>query len=197
MAAGAAVLVPIKAFAVAKVRLADALEPGRRDELARQMAARVLAAAGPLPVAVVCDDDDVAAFATAHGADVVWTPGLGLNGAVAAAVDRLAAAGHDEVVVAHADLPLADRLDRLAGSPGLVTIVPDRHEDGTNVIVVPSGAGFVFGYGPGSYRRHLEEAGRLGLAVRIVRDARLAWDVDVPADLEVPAELGTLPCASG
>ena len=57
---GSVVLVPVKAFAQAKARLAVSLDPAQRAELARAMAEHVLAAARPLPVAVVCDDEDVA-----------------------------------------------------------------------------------------------------------------------------------------
>ena len=77
-----AVLVPIKAFHEAKGRLDLALSAPERAALARAMAARVLDACGPLPVAVVCDDNDVADWARHRGALVVWEPGRGLNGAV-------------------------------------------------------------------------------------------------------------------
>src|SRR3546814_5005227 len=80
------------------------------------MAARVLRAAGTLPTSVVCDDDEVAAWAQRHGAEVIWTPGLGLNGAVDAAVEQLAAGGVHQVIAAHADLPLATDLAWLARS---------------------------------------------------------------------------------
>ena len=179
-------LVPVKSFRQAKVRLAPALSERERAELARTMATRVLAAAHALPVAVVCDDDDVAEWATTNGAEVVWRPGLGLNGAVTDGVDHLMRAhGAIEVVVAHGDLPLADDLTRVTGFAG-VTLVPDRHDDGTNVLCVPTGAGFTFAYGPGSFVRHREEADRLRLPYRVLRDPRLGWDVDVPADLELP-----------
>jgi 2-phospho-L-lactate guanylyltransferase len=177
------VLVPVKSFARAKVRLAPTLEPAQRADLARRMAARVVAAAGALPVSVVCDDDEVSAWALARAAGVIWTPGLGLNGAVQAGVEHLAEAGALEVIVAHGDLPLADDLSRLAGFPGL-TLVPDRRDDGTNVLVVPTGVGFTFSYGPSSFARHRAEADRLALPYRVLRDPRLGWDVDVPADLE-------------
>ena len=55
----AAVLVPIKAFRNAKGRLAPAVSPTARADLARMMAARVLAAARPFTPFVVCDDDEV------------------------------------------------------------------------------------------------------------------------------------------
>jgi 2-phospho-L-lactate guanylyltransferase len=148
----------------------------------------VLRAAGALPVAVVCDDGAVAAWASGHGARVIWRPGRGLNGAVTDGVAALAAAGVAVAVVAHADLPHARDLTWLAapGAAGRVTLVPDRRDDGTNVIVVPTGAGFTFAYGPGSLARHRAEAERLGLPVRVEREPRLGWDVDVPDDLAAP-----------
>ncbi|MGY6499285.1 MAG: 2-phospho-L-lactate guanylyltransferase [Acidimicrobiales bacterium] len=185
-----AVLVPVKSFAEAKVRLAPALDTESRAGLARRMAAVVVAAAAPLPVAVVCDDEDVAAWARELGAEVFWRPERGLNGAVADGVDRFGRQGVDRVIVAHADLPLADSLAWVADFDG-VTLVPDRRDDGTNVVCVPARSGFVFAYGPGSFGRHLAEAERLGLATRVVRERRLGWDVDHPADLDLPPDLTT------
>jgi 2-phospho-L-lactate guanylyltransferase len=89
------------------------------------------------------------------------------------------------VVVSHADLPHAVDLGVVAAGEGVVA-VPDRHEDGTNVLAVPAGAGFEFHYGPGSFAAHSAEAARLGLALTVLRPPDLTWDVDVPADLEVP-----------
>jgi 2-phospho-L-lactate guanylyltransferase len=184
----AAVVVPVKAFAQAKGRLAPVLSPAARSELARSMAATVVGAAGPLPVVIVCDDGEVRSWAEALGVEVLWTPGVGLNGAVEAGVDHVAELGHDRAVVAHADLPLATDLTWVADFDG-VTLVPDRHGDGTNAACVPTAAGFRFAYGGGSCARHEAEAHRLGVPVRVVPDARLGWDVDGPADLELPAEL--------
>jgi 2-phospho-L-lactate/phosphoenolpyruvate guanylyltransferase len=182
----AAVLVPVKAFQRAKQRLAPARQPQERIELAQAMAATVLAAAGRLPTAVVCDDDEVRAWAEAQGAEAIWTPGLGLNGAVEAGVAHLARRGVDQVVVAHADLPLATDLSWLP-QHGVVTLVPDRRRDGTNVACIPAAVGFTFAYGAGSFAAHRVEAARLHLITRLVPDPRLGWDVDEPADLEVPA----------
>ena len=196
----AAVLVPVKAFALAKQRLADVLDPAARRSLAAAMAKTVLQAAGSLPTAVVCDDEEVRAWASDQGAEAIWTPGLGLNGAVEAGIAHLAQRGTHRVIVAHADLPLATDLAWLADTDG-VTLVPDRRSDGTNALCVPATAGFALAYGAGSFRAHRTEAARLGLVTRLVQDAALGWDVDVPADLHVPAALdppaylaGTVPC---
>ncbi|MGH9113079.1 MAG: NTP transferase domain-containing protein [Acidimicrobiales bacterium] len=182
----------MKAFTEAKVRLAGTLGPGQRADLAREMAGVVIAAAAPLPVIVVCDDDAVRDWAEHAGARVVWCPGRGLNGAVADGVQALRADGLEMAVVAHADLPLATRLDWVADFPG-VTVVPDRRLDGSNVLAVPTAAGFGFSYGTGSFARHRAEAARLGLPVRIVQDGRLGWDVDLPIDLAWPRALGDPP----
>lgn len=188
------VLVPVKAFGRAKVRLAEVLDGPSRAALAREMADRVLTAAAPLPVAVVCDDDGVAAWAESRGARVLWRPGHGLNGAVNDAVTTLAGEGLDRVMVTHADLPLATGFDELlAGEDGGAVLVPDRHEDGTNVAVVPAASGFTFAYGPGSFPRHCAEAERLGLTLTVRRPPRLTWDVDVPADLDLPPDVPTTP----
>jgi 2-phospho-L-lactate/phosphoenolpyruvate guanylyltransferase len=181
-----AVLVPVKSFAEAKARLAPALDGPARADLARRMAETVLGATGALPATVVCDDPAVRTWAESLGADVAWTPGLGLNGAIEAATRRAADAGARRVMVAHADLPLATDLAWVAAFDG-VTLVPDRRMDGTNVACVPSTIGFRFSYGPGSFGRHRAEATRLGLVTRLVADPRLGWDVDEPRDLDLPA----------
>ena len=88
-----AALVPVKAFHLAKARLAGILGAEERAALARRMATLVLRRPGPLPVAVVCDDEAVAAWATEHDATVLWRPGRGLNPAVQEAVAALGRRG--------------------------------------------------------------------------------------------------------
>ena len=185
-------LVPVKAFSAAKRRLADVLPAADRAELARRMATTVINAGRPLTVYVVCDDDEVARWAETVGTQVLWRPGHGLNGAVTDGVASLAKLGFTDVVVAHADLPLAHDLPRLV-HPGLITLVPDRHDDGTNVIALPAALGFRFAYGPGSFRHHVAEAHTHGTGVRVWREPRLGLDVDLPIDLNEPAVREVLP----
>lgn len=190
------VLIPVKGFRLAKGRLADRLDEAGRSDLARTMASQVVKAAGSLDVRIVCDNDEVADWADAVGAGVLWIDADGLNPAITAAVAALEtalgpddlAAGRDHVLIAHADLPHAETLDGLAEA-GTVTIVPDRHLDGTNVIALPLGAGFEFHYGPGSFGAHCAEALRCGLDLRVRRVAALEFDIDTPDDLDA-AELG-------
>ncbi len=176
------VLIPVKAFRQAKRRLGSTLSDPDRIRLVRSMASQVVAACTPLPVAVVCDDDEVAQWASALGATVMWEPGQGLNGAVRAGVARLARTGVEWVIVAHGDLPRAHGLGVLPPFEG-ITLVPDRRDDGTNVLRLPAASDFRFAYGPGSFRAHRAEATRLDLPVRVLRDPDLAYDVDWPADV--------------
>lgn len=182
-----AVLVPVKAFGEAKIRLASALSAAGRADLARAMATKVVESAAGLPVAVVCDDREVASWARALGALVIWEPGRGLNGAVQEGVQRLSSLGVNLVAVVAGDLPLADDLRWVMEFDG-ITLVPDRRGEGTNVIAIPSTCGFCFSYGPGSFSRHLQEARRLGVATRIVHSSPFGWDVDVPEDLAAVAD---------
>ena len=123
----AAVVVPVKAFDQAKVRLAGALSPPERADLARHMAEIVLLAAHPLPVLVVCDDEAVRAWAERSGAQVVWCPGRGLNGAVSDGVTALRARGVRRVIVGTGNAGIGQlayyqkagfRLERIERDPG-------------------------------------------------------------------------------
>lgn len=176
------VLVPIKAFGAAKRRLEHVLDDAERTALVRRMAAHVLGAAHPLPVCVACDDHDVADFAEARGALVCWTPGLGLNGAVAAGVASLADRGAAYVTVVHGDLPTASGIGALEHFDG-VTIAPDRRHTGTNLLRVPTISGFTMRFGRDSLRAHLAECERRSLETWVLDRDDLAFDVDEPEDL--------------
>ena len=177
-----AVIVPVKSFTVAKGRLASALDDSERETLARTCAERVVRAAAPAPVYVVCTSDDIAGWAAALGARVVRQVSNGLNGAVHDGWRQAQADGADHVLVAHADLPLVTTFAHVPVE-GEVTLVPDRHNDGTNVLSMPAGVDFVLHYGPGSFVAHLEEVNLRGLPHHVLHDDDLALDLDTADDL--------------
>jgi len=191
-----AVVVPIRSFAGAKSRLAPVLDADARADLARRMADRVVDAAGSLPVVVVSSAPEVTAWAAGRGLAVVADPGT-LDGAADAGRDWARARGCGRVVVAHGDLPRAVSLDAVAtdADTAVAVIVPDRRDDGTPVLSVPTASAFRFAYGPQSAARHTAEAERCGLEVRLVRDPALAFDVDVPADYAALRDLTDEPVA--
>ena len=181
----AAVVIPIRSFDAGKSRLGSTLDPARRADLLQAMAENVVAAAGPMPVAVVSNATEVRRWAATLGLTVLDDPGT-LNLAAAAGLGWAAAAGFGRVVVAHADLPLATSLAPVArdGLRPVVAAVPCHRDDGTPVLSLPTAAtGFVFAYGPGSFRRHAAAARAAGLAFRVRRDGLLGRDVDSPEDL--------------
>jgi 2-phospho-L-lactate/phosphoenolpyruvate guanylyltransferase len=177
-------LVPLKALAEAKGRLAPAVGPLQRRLLAIAMFEDVVAALqavqGLDPPVVVSPDREVWRRADAMGCRVVEEPpGAGdLNRALASAA---AVAGGGPLLVVAADLPLAsaaglERVLAAAGAP--VAVVPSADGGGTNVLAWRDPASFAPSFGPDSAARHLAVPG----AVR-VDDPELSLDVDTVEDL--------------
>lgn len=178
-------LIPVKAFHAAKARLAPSIPDADRRRLARFMAERVVLAAAPHPTFVACDDEQVAAWADDLGAQVLWSPGLGLNGAIDQGVDTIRGKGADHVVISHGDLPLAEHLGGVAHA-GQVVLVPDRRRDGTNVLARPCDVAVPASYGAGSFLVHLRAAMATGAPVGVRIDRRLAIDIDTIDDCRHP-----------
>ena len=195
----AAVLIPVKRFALAKRRLAGLLDDDQRVDLAQWLAGRVVAAAGTLPVFVACEDEAVAAWADTVGAEVLWTPGLGLNGAVESSRTTISGKGFDHLVIAHSDLPLAGRPLRRWPSAGRSASSPIAPAAAPTCCRCRSRRAIAISYGTGSFDAHLTQAlalagdQRPGLRVEVRRDPRLALDVDTPDDLAHPALRTELP----
>jgi 2-phospho-L-lactate guanylyltransferase len=173
-------VVPIKDFDVAKERLRRGGVTGV-DVLARTLAAGVIQHCGPRPVIVLSESSEVSSFARELGAEVLESTATGLNEAVQFAYEEL---GHSyrRLIVVHSDLQHPEGLSEFAPLEG-VTVVTDHVGEGTNVLVVPTGVGFMFRYGPHSAQLHEAEATRLGLTCRLVTDSPWRFDVDEPSDL--------------
>ncbi len=182
----AGIVVPLRSFAHGKARLAAVLDEAARATLARTMAERVVGAAGARPVVVVSSASDVVAWALERELAVIDDPGS-LDAAADDGRAWVRARGLARVVVVHADLPLASSLDAVAGDGAtpLAIVVPDHRDDGTPVLSLPTDAPFAFSYGPGSAARHVDEAHRRGLDVRVLRDPALGFDVDIEDDLQL------------
>lgn len=184
-------VIPLRSFTLGKARLADALDDHARATLARRMAGQVVAAAGTRRVVIVSSAPEVVAWARGRDLACIDDPGS-LDLAASSGRSWVREQGCRQVVVAHADLPFVTTLDPVTHAYDHATafVVPDQRDDGTPVLSIPAATEFRFAYGPGSFRRHVDEATRLGLDVRIVRDGALGFDVDLPEDLarlELPA----------
>jgi 2-phospho-L-lactate/phosphoenolpyruvate guanylyltransferase len=180
------VAIPVRAFALGKARLAEHLTLDARVDLARRWASQVVGAATGHPTVVISSDDDVRDWAAAHSCEVLDDPGS-LDGAADVGRAWAAERGLQRLVIAHADLPRARSFAAVVrdGSRPVVAVVPCHRDDGTPVMSLPVDLEFRFAYGPGSFRRHAAEARRLGVGLRVVRDADLAFDVDLPEDLAI------------
>jgi 2-phospho-L-lactate/phosphoenolpyruvate guanylyltransferase len=188
------VVVPIRAFAGGKARLAARLSPAERTALLESMATSVVDAAKPRGVLVVSSAPEVVAWALGRGVAVIADPGS-LDAAATAGRDWWLERGAERVIVLHADLPDARSLDTVdpSGHSPVVRAVACHRADGTNVLSVPASEPFIFAYGPGSFARHRREADRIGLAFVAVDDPALAFDIDTPDDLDARATRGPAP----
>jgi 2-phospho-L-lactate guanylyltransferase len=178
-------LVPLKDFDRAKERLRSdaALDV---PALARSLAAGVIVACAPVPVIVVTEDDAVADFARGLGAEIWFGDAQGLNDAVQRAYEGMADR-FDLVAIVHGDLLAPQGLSRFEPGEG-VTVVADHHATGTNVLALPTGLDFRFGYGADSAQRHRREATRLGLEFLLITHSPWSHDIDRPEDLELPPD---------
>jgi 2-phospho-L-lactate guanylyltransferase len=203
-------VVPIRGLETAKTRLGGELDPEERRALVTEMLRRTLVAtrdaASITGTVVVTMDPAAAAIATRHRAIGLLerVPG-GLNAAIEAARSVAIARGGSAVLVLPADLPAvsAAALDALvatardAATPphergaggrtvpnGLALVVPDRHGEGTNALLVSPPAAVAPRFGERSRAAHRAAAQAAHLEYLEV-DGPLSVDVDTAADLLV------------
>jgi 2-phospho-L-lactate guanylyltransferase len=184
-------IIPVKPFERAKSRLAAALSPDERAELAEAWFQHVLAvvqAAPEVSAALVISRDPAAlALAQRWGAQALHEQGDDLNAAWYQAT--AAAAGADAVLLLPGDLPFIEGADlsamiALADAPRSVVIAPDQQRDGTNAQLIRPPGVIGYAYGVGSFQRHVAAARAAGLTPRIYVSERML-DIDVPDDLAV------------
>ena len=176
------VLIPIKAFDSAKVRLASVLNPSERADLSRSLAEGVIRSCSGVQVWVICEDEEVEKWARTLGAHVIRNPRAGLNEAAKFGLTALSELGIKKVIVTHADLINPEGLINLFEHDGIV-LVPDRHNEGTNIIGLPTYIDFSFQYGLESFEKHKTEAQRFPLPLTIIQNSHLGFDIDNPDDL--------------
>jgi 2-phospho-L-lactate guanylyltransferase len=178
--ADVAIVIPLKSFDVAKERLRRA---GTLDasDIARRLAAGVIEASAPRHVVILSESKAITNFARDLGAEVLESNARDLNEAVALGYRELGRR-FDLLVLVHGDLATPGGLGAYEPEPG-ITIFTDRHQRGTNVLVVPTGLDFHFSYGPDSKHRHEAEAARLAQSVRVITSSPWALDIDESEDL--------------
>lgn len=186
-------IIPLKALAQAKQRLAGALDGEDRRTFVAWMAGRVIAAAvgcdGTGEVLVVAGDDDAAAVGRQAGVRTLIERAPGLAAAMAAA--DAATADADATLVLAADLPEVTPEDvaavlSAASAKRAVVISPTR-DGGTGALLRRPAGVIATAYGPASAAAHAQLARAAGIEPVIVHRTALANDVDTPGEL--PAAL--------
>jgi 2-phospho-L-lactate guanylyltransferase len=142
-------------------------------------------------VLVVSRDQKALRLARNHGARTLQENGaphlnIALKRATMVALSQ-AASG---VLILPSDLPLLTREDvcaiiERAKQPPVVVLASDRHQQGTNALLVCPPGLIDYDYGPGSFARHCERARQAGARLEIVDLRSLELDVDLPEDLEL------------
>lgn len=201
-----ALVVPVRGFDDAKSRLSTVLSPIQRRTLAQNCATGVLQRDAQCLKFVVCDDDEVDAWAQTCGATPIRVESRGLNASLHEATSIIVENYQvDNLMIVHADLPIPAELDRVIGAlqtstaheyaESLVVMVPDRHRDGTNVLALSHGliGQWDFAYGENSFMRHQSEAHRLNCHVEIFESMFLGLDLDTADDLRHPSLTKILP----
>ena len=187
-------ILPIKRLDTAKHRLREELDPAPRRALVEAMFSDVLVALRRTTrvdeVLVVSSDHGVQRIAGGYGAMVADDEDEGHNMAARRGITRARELGIERALLVPGDCPLLDpaELDALLAeeveAPS-VLVVPDRHGTGTNALVLTPPNVLAPSFGPGSHRRHREEASAAGVAARTVEVPSLALDIDTPDDLAV------------
>ena len=187
-------ILPVKSFGAAKQRLAPALGAGSRQALAQAMFSDVLASLrrvrGLDAVAVVTADRMAESVALGGGVHVLPdTKRAGQSAAANIGIRYARARGLQRVLLVPGDTPLLDpselaALLRRGDEHGLqVVVVPDRHGEGTNALLLTPPHAIEPSFGPGSLKRHVDAARATGLPHTVAHVPTLALDVDTGEDL--------------
>lgn len=184
-------ILPVKARANAKERLAGFLTAEQREALARvmfeDMLGKLKAARGIDRVVVATSDRSAAAYAHAAGVTVYEEEEQrGHSHSADRAAARAMEDGAATILLLPIDVPLATvaEIEALAGAarPG-VLIVPSADGTGTNALVRTPPDAIASRFGKGSFRAHLDQARARGVHAQVIRPPGIVFDVDTPADV--------------
>lgn len=187
-------IVPVKPLRHAKSRLAGVLTKEARASLSQRLLHHTLSVLNEIPeierTLVVSRDSQALAFARQQGARTLSERGTPeLNRALVRATLVAKEYGATGVLVLPADLPLlkiedVHTLIEAAHDPPVVVLVPDRHGEGTNALLVSPSGLLEYDFGPNSFQRHQERAEALGARLEIRSIPSLGLDLDLPEDLD-------------
>ncbi|HEX3803311.1 MAG TPA: 2-phospho-L-lactate guanylyltransferase [Solirubrobacteraceae bacterium] len=186
-------ILPAKSFEKAKQRLSPAIQLGYRRALVESMFSDALIAlrrVGSIDeIFVVTSDHTAAQIAGGYGAAVIDDTAHSHSDAVGLGIAHALAIGATRALLVPGDCPLLDpaELEELLArrvAERSVVIVPDRHGEGTNALLLTPPDAMTPAFGEGSRQRHTDLAIAQGLTPEVVEVPSLALDIDTSDDLE-------------
>jgi len=188
-------IVPVKPLRRGKSRLAGALSEDERTDLNQSLLTHTLRTLSEVKeleqVLVVSRDPHALTIARQHGARTVQEDGHSeLNTALIRATVVAKVYATRGVLIVPADLPLISKEDVLtlierAAEPPVIVIAPDRHNEGTNALLISPAGLIEYDFGENSFERHCNRAKKAGARLEIVNLPSLGLDLDLPEDLEL------------
>lgn len=186
-------IIPVGSLEGAKSRLGAVLDAEERRDLAEAFTRRTILAALATPgiaeTLVITPDDAVRRLALDLGARPLRQRSSGLNDGLREARAEAIAAGAEAIIVLPMDLPgispdaiglVISVLHERTGP--VVAIVADRHERGTNALLLSPPDVIDFCFGGDSHDAHLRAARAAGASV-VELESPLHLDVDTAEDL--------------
>ena len=189
-------IVPVKSLQAAKSRLSEVLTPAARQNLTERVLKHVLGQLKQVPaidhIVVVTPDPQVQAWVDAAGCICLKELGSdGLNAAVAQSLQHVQAQGARTALVIPADLPMLTAADvsRMIAAhqddDATLTICPDRHERGTNALLLTPPMLIMPVFGENSLELHVQAGQQVHARVQEFHAPTVMLDVDTAHDLSL------------
>ena len=187
-------IIPIKPLRRGKSRLSSVLSEEKREGLNQYLLTSTLICLRKIReidhLIVVSYDPAVLTLARKYGAKTVLeSRNTNINRALRKATIAAMAINTSKVLIVPADLPFLVEEDifkviNLAGDPPEIVIVPDRKSSGTNVLYINPVGAIKYDFGDWSFRKHIEQAERKKINVKVCQCENLSFDLDWPEDWE-------------
>jgi len=188
-------IVPVKPLRRGKSRLSGVLGLEARTALNHYLLSNTLEILAKIPEIehslVISRDPEALTIAREYGARTVQEQGSPqLNIALTRATMVALSHSVQGILIIPADLPLLTAEDvqeviKRAENPPVVVVTPDRHQRGTNALLVSPPGLIQYEFGQSSFQKHCASAEKVGARLEICTRKSVALDIDLPEDLEL------------
>ena len=187
-------IIPIKPLRRGKSRLSSVLSEEKREGLNQYLLTSTLQCLRKINeidhILVVSYDPSALSLARKHGArTVLENRNTNINRALRKATLAAKVFKSSKILFVPADLPLLTGDDLLSvigesGDPPEIVIVPDKKMSGTNMLLINPIGAIKYDFGEWSFRKHIEQAERKKINIKICSRKNLSFDLDLPEDWE-------------